>query len=147
MGGDEGPAPVVAGLAQFLRNNPDVGILLHGPEERLKPLVDKRKISKSVTIVNAPDVVSMTDKPSHVMRHGKTTSMWSAVDAVRDGEASVWVSLCGRSLSSALSSLEMNELRFHAANSFRMISVAPIASAAGTGTGVPSRICATIAEK
>ncbi|MCF2903622.1 phosphate acyltransferase PlsX [Octadecabacter sp. CECT 8868] len=108
MGGDEGPAPVVAGLAQFLRKNPDVRILLHGPEEQLKSLVSKRKISDSVTIVDAPDVVSMTDKPSHVMRHGKNTSMWSAVDAVRDGEAAVCVS-CGNT--GALMAVSMIRLR------------------------------------
>ncbi|MBU2993613.1 phosphate acyltransferase PlsX [Octadecabacter sp. 1_MG-2023] len=108
MGGDEGPAPVVAGLAKFLRKNPDVEILLHGPKPQLKPLVSKRKISDSVTIVDAPDVVSMTDKPSHVMRHGKKTSMWSAIDAVRDGAASVCVS-CGNT--GALMAVSMIRLR------------------------------------
>ena len=44
MGGDEGPAPIVAGLALFLRVNTDTHILLHGPADTLKPLVDKRKL-------------------------------------------------------------------------------------------------------
>ena len=108
MGGDEGPAPVVAGLALFLRANPDASILLHGPEDQLKPLIEKKKITNSVTIVHAPDVVAMTDKPSHVMRHGKSTSMWSAIDAVRNGEASVCVS-CGNT--GALMAVSMIRLR------------------------------------
>ena len=78
MGGDEGPAPIVAGLARFIAKNSGVQVLLHGPGAQLKPLIEKRKITNSVTIVDAPDVVSMSDKPSHVMRHGKSTSMWSA---------------------------------------------------------------------
>ena len=40
-------------------------------------------------IRNAPDVVQMEDKPSHVLRTGKDTSMWSALESVRNGEATV----------------------------------------------------------
>ena len=32
-------------------------------------------------------IAQMDDKPSHVMRHGQNTSMWSAIDSVRNGEA------------------------------------------------------------
>lgn len=79
MGGDQGPAPVVAGLARFLNANPDAHVLLHGREDDLKRLIQKRKITSGVTIVHANDVVAMTDKPSqvdapwqvhiHVVRH------------------------------------------------------------------------------
>jgi glycerol-3-phosphate acyltransferase PlsX len=47
-----------------------------------------------VEIVHAQDVVTMEDKPSHVMRHGKGTSMWSTLQAVRENRATVAVS-CG----------------------------------------------------
>lgn len=108
MGGDEGPAPIVAGLARFLASNRDVHVLLHGPESQLKPLVEKRKITSSVTLVDAPDVVVMTDKPSHVMRHGKSTSMWSSIESVRNKDASVCVS-CGNT--GALMAVSMIRLR------------------------------------
>jgi glycerol-3-phosphate acyltransferase PlsX len=36
----------------------------------------------------------MSDKPSQIMRQGKNTSMWSALESVRKGEATVCVS-CG----------------------------------------------------
>jgi len=108
MGGDEGPAPIVAGLARFLADTDDVRILLHGPRDQLKPLVEKRKIKPYVTIVDAPDVVAMTDKPSHVMRHGKATSMWSAIESVRNKDAAVCVS-CGNT--GALMAVSMIRLR------------------------------------
>ncbi len=108
MGGDQGPAPVVAGLARFLSETRNTRILLHGPEADLKPLLEKRKIGAQVTIIDAPDVVAMTDKPSQVMRHGKTTSMWSAIDAVRNGDAAVCVS-CGNT--GALMAVSMIRLR------------------------------------
>lgn len=108
MGGDEGPAPIVAGLALFLSKDNNTQILLHGPKSDLEPLIAKRKLSKSVTIVDAPDVVAMSDKPSHVMRHGKSTSMWSAIDSVRNNDASVCVS-CGNT--GALMAVSMIRLR------------------------------------
>ena len=53
-------------------------------------------------------VVTMEDKPSQVMRHGKSTSMWSAIESVRNGEADVCVS-CGNT--GALMMLSVVRLR------------------------------------
>jgi glycerol-3-phosphate acyltransferase PlsX len=50
----------------------------------------------------------MSDKPSQVMRNGKRTSMWSAVDCVRAGEAQAVVS-CGNT--GALMAVSMLRLR------------------------------------
>ena len=50
----------------------------------------------------------MADKPSQVMRTGRGTSMWSAIEAVRDGEAEVVVS-CGNT--GALMAVSMLRLR------------------------------------
>ena len=50
----------------------------------------------------------MHEKPSHVMRNGEGTSMWSAIESVRKGEATVAVS-CGNT--GALMALSMIRLR------------------------------------
>ncbi|MFQ6552408.1 phosphate acyltransferase PlsX [Aestuariibius insulae] len=108
MGGDNGPATVVAGLARFLKRNPDARVLLHGDKTQLEKQVAKRKIEDKVEIRHSDGVVKMKDKPSQVMRHGKGTSMWAAIEAVRDGEASVCVS-CGNT--GALMAVSMVRLR------------------------------------
>ncbi|EPX83640.1 phosphate acyltransferase PlsX [Salipiger mucosus] len=109
MGGDRGPATIVAGLATFARKHEDVRFLLHGPRDELQALVDKRPaLSGRCDVRDAPRVVSMEDKPSHVMRNGQDTSMWSTLDSVRDGEATVAVS-CGNT--GALMLLSMVRLR------------------------------------
>ncbi len=109
MGGDSGPAAVVAGIARSAQKNPDIGFILHGPVDELEPLVARRRgLAGRVECVDARDVVTMEDKPSHVMRHGKGTSMWSALDSVRDGKATVAVS-CGNT--GALMALSMIRLR------------------------------------
>ena len=108
MGGDTGPATVVAGLSRFLNDEPAARVLLHGPAGDLEPLVRRKGLGDRIEVIDAPDVVAMSDKPSHVMRHGKATSMWSAIDAVRDGRASVCVS-CGNT--GALMAVAMLRLR------------------------------------
>ncbi|NIY99644.1 phosphate acyltransferase, partial [Salipiger sp. HF18] len=108
MGGDRGPATIVAGLAAFARRNREARFIVHGPADELGPLIEKRKLTKRCEIRDARGVVSMQDKPSHVMRNGQDTSMWSALDSVRNGEATVAVS-CGNT--GALMLLSMVRLR------------------------------------
>lgn len=95
MGGDLGPSAVVAGISLSAKLNPDIGFILHGPEPELRQLVAKRRaLDGRCEIRHAPEVVTMQAKPGQVVRHGQMTSMWSALDSVRLGEATVCVS-CG----------------------------------------------------
>jgi glycerol-3-phosphate acyltransferase PlsX len=108
MGGDSGPAVVVAGLARAARKNPEIGFILHGRKAELEPLVAKRKLAESCVIRHADTVVTMDEKPSVAMREGAGTSMWSAIESVRNGEATVAVS-CGNT--GALMLLSMVRLK------------------------------------
>jgi glycerol-3-phosphate acyltransferase PlsX len=109
MGGDLGPAAVVAGCLISAQANPDIAFVLHGPEAELQALVSKHpELASRTQIRNATGVVTMDDKPSQVVRTGKDTSMWSTIEAVRSGDASVAVS-CGNT--GALMALSMIRLR------------------------------------
>ncbi len=95
MGGDHGPAAVVAGCVASAAKNSEIGFIVHGDEAVLTPLIAKRReLDGRCTIRHAPRVVTMHDKPSQVMRHGEGTSMWSCIESVRNAEATVAVS-CG----------------------------------------------------
>lgn len=95
MGGDRGPGTVLAGLDRVLRNNPDLRFMVHGPVEKLRPLVARRPaLQDAVTLVHAERVVAMSDKPSAALRTARGTSMWSALEAVEQGRAMAAVS-CG----------------------------------------------------
>ena len=109
MGGDMGPAAVVAGCSLSAQINSDIAFILHGDSAQLEQLVAKKpELSGICDIRHASDVVTMEDKPSHVVRTGKDTSMWSAIESVRSGEAAVAVS-CGNT--GALMALSMIRLR------------------------------------
>jgi phosphate acyltransferase len=109
MGSDRGPVAVVAGLVLSAASLPDAAFILHGDEVQLRPLLAKHPaLAARVTLRHAPRVVTMEDKPSQVMRHGEGTSMWSCIDSVKNGEATVAVS-CGNT--GALMAVSMIRLR------------------------------------
>jgi glycerol-3-phosphate acyltransferase PlsX len=109
MGGDRGPAAVVGGLVRAAEANPEIAFVLHGDEAQLRPLVARRReLDGRCDIRHAPRTVTMQDKPGQVMRHGEGTSMWSCIESVKSGEATVAVS-CGNT--GALMALSMIRLR------------------------------------
>ena len=93
MGGDAGPAVVVSALLKAIQRHSAVNFILHGDEAQLNPLVARQpKLKGRATVRHAPGRVTMEDKPSHVLRRGKDTSMWRTITCVKDGDADVAIS-------------------------------------------------------
>jgi len=93
MGGDAGPGVVVSALLKTIQRHTDVNFILHGDEAQLKTLVARQpKLAGRVSVRHAPGRVSMEDKPSHVLRRGKDTSMWHTINCVKAGDADVAIS-------------------------------------------------------
>jgi glycerol-3-phosphate acyltransferase PlsX len=92
MGGDRGPAPLIAGIARLAKRRPGLHFLLHGPEDALAPLVRRKLCGVSVDLRHCPDTVRMDDQPSRALRERRESSMWRALEAVKGGEARVAVS-------------------------------------------------------
>ena len=109
MGGDRGPAPIVLGMAASATRNSNLHFIVHGPKDELERLISASQVLHGrCELRHCEDAVSMTDKPSQIMRNGKATSMWSALECVRNGQAEVCVS-CGNT--GALMALSMVRLR------------------------------------
>jgi len=109
MGGDSGVSAVIGGMTKSARNNPDIRFIVHGDSALILPLVQKqRDLAGLVEVRNSDKVVSMDEKPSRALRSGKGSSMWNAVESVKNGEASVAVS-CGNT--GALMAISMLQLR------------------------------------
>ncbi len=108
MGGDAGPEPVVGGVALAVAKGLKAKFLFYGDEAQLRPLIANAKGLDESSIQHADNVVAMTDKPSHVIRRGRDTSMWGAMTAVKEGKAQAVVS-CGNT--GALMALSRTQLR------------------------------------
>jgi glycerol-3-phosphate acyltransferase PlsX len=94
MGGDHGPVVAVAGADLAATRHPDTEFILFGDESMLDPLVSARpRLERVAKIVHTDVAVRMADKPSQALRQGRRrSSMWLAIDAVRQGEADLAVS-------------------------------------------------------
>jgi glycerol-3-phosphate acyltransferase PlsX len=94
MGGDVGPRVAIEGAALALRELRNSSFIFHGREAELTPLLDRfpdlRKVSR---IAHCDNVIAMDEKPSQALRKGRgNSSMWMALQAVKDGEADVAIS-------------------------------------------------------
>ena len=94
MGGDHGPPVVIAAVARAIAALPaSVNFLLHGDEPIVRTELAKHKnIAARVEIRHSDKVVGMDEKPAQALRRAKGSSMWNAVEAVREGQAVAAVS-------------------------------------------------------
>lgn len=93
MGGDHGPPVVVPGVALAAAETSGLRFVLHGDESAISAELAKHAVLKDrVEIRHSDRVVAMDEKPAQALRRGKGTSMWSAIDSVKTGEAAGAVS-------------------------------------------------------
>jgi len=94
MGGDKGPDMVTPGALLALERHPNLRLLLFGDEPRIAALLAKSKLPVSrASIVHTDVAVAMDDKPTQALRRGRrVSSMWQAIEAVKDGRAAAAVS-------------------------------------------------------
>lgn len=92
MGGDNSPKVVIEGLALAHDRNPDIRFLIYGDKEKVEAeMVKFPKLKDSCEIFHTDEYVHNEDKPSHVIRN-RATSMYQAIDAVKQGKAQAVVS-------------------------------------------------------
>ncbi len=111
MGGDEGPAVVVPGAALALERHPELEFLLVGDQARIEPHLESHAaLAARSRIVHTNIAIEMQDKPSQAVRRGRGSSMWLALDAVRNGEAEVAVSAGNTGALMAMSKLVLRTM-------------------------------------
>ena len=93
MGGDEGLAVMLAGVAGARRRHDGIRFLLVGDEAAIRDELHRHpNLSAHAEVVHAPEVIGAGDKPSQAIRRAKTTSMGVAIDLVKRGRAGAAVS-------------------------------------------------------
>src|SRR5690348_7293144 len=94
MGGDIGPQVPIHGAALALRERRNTSFIFHGREAELTPILEKYPALKAVSrIVHSENVIAMDEKPSQALRKGRgNSSMWAALQSVKDGDADVAIS-------------------------------------------------------
>lgn len=92
MSGDLGPRVAIAAAESFAALYADVELILVGDQYQLQPLIIKSRHLRAAQIKHAVDVVSMNDDPLVSLRQKKGSSMWIALELLREGAADACVS-------------------------------------------------------
>jgi len=111
MGGDSGPAAMLAGAARALRKDKSLHFLFFGDEKVVgAELTQHRGLEANATIVHSPEAIAATEKPSQAIRRARTTSMGMAIAAVKDGQADAAVSAGNTGALMAMSKLALRTM-------------------------------------
>ena len=93
MGGDEGLAVMLAGVALARRQWPGLTFDLVGDETAITAALDNHPNLRAASeIIHAPEIIEGSEKAGQAIRRAKTTSMGIAIDAVKQGRAGAAVS-------------------------------------------------------
>ena len=76
MGGDIGPAVMVAGMARARRKDRSLRFDVFGDEAQIAPELAKHQpLVEAVVVHHCTDAIHASEKPSQAIRRAKTTSM------------------------------------------------------------------------
>jgi glycerol-3-phosphate acyltransferase PlsX len=88
MGGDTGPAIMIAGAARALRTDSALTFHFYGDKDIIEEEIEQhRNLQGAVEICHAPEAISASEKPSQAIRRARTTSMGMAINAVKEDRA------------------------------------------------------------
>ncbi|HEY6661981.1 MAG TPA: phosphate acyltransferase PlsX [Sphingomicrobium sp.] len=93
MGGDSGPAAMIAGAARARRRDSSLEFVVYGDEAAIEAELKRHSgVRPAVTLVHSPESIASSEKPSQAIRRAGTTSMGMAINAVKQGKADAAVS-------------------------------------------------------
>ena len=109
MGGDFGPEPIIEGLIAALRVNRDFIAIAVGKKSELDFLIPNKYKSR-IEIIDTNDVISMQDSATDALKR-KESTIYKAVELVRDGHADALVSAGHSGASMSLATLRIGRIK------------------------------------
>ncbi|MDR1976355.1 MAG: phosphate acyltransferase PlsX [Campylobacteraceae bacterium] len=109
MGGDLGFAPIIEGTIKALTEREDFEAILVGKTDAIKPLISPAMQSR-VTFIEADDVFDMHESATDVLKR-KESTIYKAVDLVREGKADAIVSAGHSGATMSLATLRVGRLK------------------------------------
>jgi glycerol-3-phosphate acyltransferase PlsX len=109
MGGDFGSQPICEGTIKALKERSDFHAILVGRSDEIKPLIPQSLLER-VSFVEASDVLDMSDSATEALKR-KETSIYKAVELVRQKEADAVVSVGHSGATMSLATLRIGRLK------------------------------------
>ena len=92
MGGDNAPKKIIDGIIHNHRHYKNNFFIIFGKEKEIIPHINNKIDKKFYKIVNTENYVKSTDSPLEAAKKGKDTSMWLAIESVKNKEADIVIS-------------------------------------------------------
>ena len=92
MGGDNAPKKIINGIIHNHRHYKNNFFIIFGKEKEIIPHINNKIDKKFYKIVNTENYVKSTDSPLEAAKKGKDTSMWLAIESVKNREADIVIS-------------------------------------------------------
>ncbi len=109
MGGDFGPEPIVDGLLAALKNNNKFTAIAVGDEEQLLNLIPEKYLNR-IEILDTKDVIAMSDSATDALKR-KESTIYKAIELVRNNEAAALVSAGHSGASMSLATLRIGRIK------------------------------------
>lgn len=109
MGGDFGPEPIIQGLVAALKQNNNFTAIAVGKKDEIEPLLPKQFQSR-VEILDTDDVISMHDSATDALKR-KDSTIYKAIELVRDQKADAIVSAGHSGASMSLATLRIGRIK------------------------------------
>src|SRR3954470_16876964 len=111
MGGDSGPAVMIAGASRALRRDPALQFTFCGDERKVEAQVPGfQNLTAHSQIVHSLEAIGASEKPSQAIRRARMTSMGMAINAVKEGVADAAVSAGNTGAMMAMSKLALRTM-------------------------------------
>ena len=92
MGGDGSPKKVIDGIIHHYKKNKNIYYQIFGDQNKITRLINEDLPSTSFEIIHTIDIVEGTDSPLEGAKRGKKTSMWLAVQNVKEKKSDIIIS-------------------------------------------------------
>ena len=92
MGGDGSPKKIIDGIILNNKSNKNVFYKIFGDEIQISELIKNKIDNKFYEIVHTDKVIKSTDSPLEGAKRGKETSMWLAIQSVKEKKADIVIS-------------------------------------------------------
>ena len=92
MGGDGSPKKIIDGIIHHFKNNKNSFYQIFGDKDKILPHIKSDLSDTSFEIIHTADIVKGTDSPLEGAKRGKNTSMWLAIQSVKEKKSDVVIS-------------------------------------------------------
>jgi len=92
MGGDNSPKKTIDGIIHHYNNNKETFYQIFGDQNQINKLINKSLPENVFEVTHTNDIVKGTDSPLEAAKRGKKTSMWLAVESVKNKKSDIVVS-------------------------------------------------------